>query len=318
MAASTPGDIGTVYVTPEHLARLEYDARRLSFLPHRPHHSVLAGRHASRLRGRGLDFEEIRAYVAGDDIRYLDWKASSRAGRALVRSYTEERDRPALFVVDQRISMFYGTRRAMKSVVAAEMAAIGSWMAFQAGDRAGAVVFDDQHILTVRPHRSRSRVQAIMGALARSNQSLDANSPVQAKASQLDDALRAAHKLATHDFLVCIISDFYGANEHTLKLIRELAEHNDVVAALVFDPSARAVPNRGRIVVTEGELQLELDLGKTSIREPLREMFNAHERDTLELLTRCAVPMLALDTERATKLQVARMLGRASRRRERT
>lgn len=318
MAALSPGDIGTVYVTPEYLARLEYDAHRLSFMPQRPHHSVLAGRHASRLRGRGLDFEEIRAYVPGDDIRYLDWKASSRAGRALVRSYTEERDRPALFVVDQRISMFYGTRRAMKSVVAAEMAAIGAWMAFQSGDRAGAVVFDDQHIQSVRPHRSRTRVQAIIGALARSNQALDANTDVRAQASQLDDALRAAHKLATHDYLVCIISDFYGANEHTLKLIRALAEHNNVVAALVFDPSARAVPDRGRIVVTEGELQVELDLGKTSIREPLRAMFNAHERDTLDLLTRCAVPMLALDTEQSTKLQVARMLGRASRQRERS
>lgn len=317
MAQTVPQDIGTVYVTPEYLARLEFDARRLSFLPHRPRHSILAGRHASRLRGRGLDFEEIRAYVPGDDTRYLDWKASSRAGRALVRSYTEERDRPAIFVVDQRISMFYGTRRAMKSVVAAEMGAFGAWMAFQAGDRAGAVVFDDERVQSVRPHRSRSRVQAILGALARSNQALDAHTPLRANAAQLDEALRAAQRLAPHDCLVCVISDFFGASEHTLRLMRTLAEHNDVVATLVFDPSAKAVPDAGHIVVTEGELQVELDLDRAAIREPLRAYFQSRERETVDLLSRCGVPMLALDTEQATRTQVARMLGRIVQRRER-
>ncbi|WP_430387879.1 DUF58 domain-containing protein [Dyella sp. 20L07] len=315
MAQAQISDIGTVYVTPAHLARLEVDARRFSVLPHRPHHSILSGRHASRLRGRGLNFEEIRAYVPGDDLRYLDWKASSRVGRPLVRSYTEERDRPALFVVDQRISMFYGTRRAMKSVVAAEIAALGAWMAFQAGDRAGAVVFDDSRISSVRPHRSRARVQAVLGALARSNQALHADSPVRANAGQLDAALRAALHLATHDYLVCVISDFLGADEQTLQLMRELASHNDVIAALVFDPSARAIPDRGKIVVTEGELQLELDFGRRTIREPLGAMFDTRLRETIALLKRCGVPLLAVDTEQPTVMQVARLMGHFSQRR---
>ncbi|WP_109123877.1 DUF58 domain-containing protein [Dyella sp. C11] len=303
------GDIGTVYVTPAHLARMEYDARRLRATPHRPHHSILAGRHASRLRGRGLNFEEIRAYVPGDDLRHLDWKASSRVGHALVRSYTEERDRPALFVVDQRISMFYGTRRAMKSVVAAEVAALCAWMSFQAGDRAGAVVFDDNHIESIRAHRSRSRVLSMLGALARSNQSLHADSPVRVNPGQLDAALRSALHLATHDYLVCIVSDFLGANETTLQLIRELATHNDVVAALVFDPSARSVPSGGKIVVTEGELQVELDFDRKNIREPLSAMFDERLKQTVDLVQRCGVPMLAIDTEQPTLLQVGRLLG---------
>lgn len=308
-------DVGTVYVTPAHLARLEYDARRLRASPHRPHHSILAGRHASRLRGRGLNFEEIRAYVAGDDLRHLDWKASSRVGHALVRSYTEERDRPALFVVDQRISMFYGTRRAMKSVVAAEVAALGAWMSFQAGDRAGAVVFDDATIHSIRAHRSRSRVLAVLGALARSNQALRADDPVRANPKQLDAALRAALHLATHDYLVFIVSDFMGADEQTLQLTRELAAHNDVIAALVFDPSARSVPDRGKIVVTEGELQVELDFGSKTIREPLSAMFDRRQAQTVDLLRRCGVPLLAIDTEQPTLLQVARMLGQIAQRR---
>lgn len=315
MAQATISDIGTVYVTPAHLARMEYDAHRLAATPHRPHQSILTGRHASRLRGRGLNFEEIRAYVAGDDLRYVDWKASSRVGRTLVRSYTEERDRPALFVVDQRISMFYGTRRAMKSVIAAEMAALGAWMAFQAGDRAGAVVFDDSQIETIRPHRSRARVQAVLGAVARSNQALRADAPVRPNHAQLGEALRAALHLATHDFLVFVISDFLGADEHTLELMRELASHNDVIAALVYDPSARSIPNRGKIVVTEGELQVELDFGRRTVREPLSSMFDARQQDMVALLQRCGVPMLAIDTEQTTAMQVARLLGGFAQRR---
>ncbi|WP_267224379.1 DUF58 domain-containing protein [Dyella silvae] len=309
MTTVQANDIGTVYVTPAHLARMEYDARRLRATPHRPHHSVLAGRHASRLRGRGLNFEEIRAYVPGDDVRHLDWKVSLRVGHAMVRSYTEERDRPALFVVDQRMSMFYGTRRAMKSVVAAEVAALGAWMTFQAGDRAGAVVFDDSEIHSLRARRSRASVQAVLGALARSNQALRADSPQRINPAQLDDALRVALHLATHDYLVFIVSDFLGADEETLQLIRELRSHNDVVAALVFDPSARAMPDRGKIVVTEGELQVELDFGRRTIREPLSTMFDQRLQQTVELVQRCGVPVLAIDTEQPTLLQMARMLG---------
>jgi uncharacterized protein (DUF58 family) len=315
MAEIAASDVGTVYVTPAHLARMEYDARRLNATPHRPHHSILAGRHASRLRGRGLNFEEIRAYVPGDDLRHLDWKASLRVGRPLVRSYTEERDRPALFVVDQRISMFYGTRRAMKSVVAAEVAALAAWMSFQAGDRAGAVLFDDSEIHSIRAHRSRTRVQAVLSALARCNQALRADSPVRPNAGQLDAALRAALHLATHDYLVCIVSDFFGADEQTLQLVRELATHNDVVAVLVFDPSARAVPERGKIVVTEGELQVELDFARKAIREPLGAMFDQRLAQTEDLVRRCGVPMLTIDTEQPTLLQVARMLGHFAQRR---
>ena len=88
---------------------------------------MLHGRHASRLRGRGHNFEELRGYVSGDDIRNVDWKATARSGEPHIRVYIEERDRPVLLLIDQRHNMFFGTRRAMKSVVAAEAAALAAW-----------------------------------------------------------------------------------------------------------------------------------------------------------------------------------------------
>ena len=108
---------------------------RFSFLPRQPVHSLLSGRHASRIRGRGLNFEEIRGYLPGDDVRSIDWKVTARTREPHVRVFTEERDRPAFLVVDQRISMFFGSRRNMKSVTAAELGAAGAWRVADAGDR---------------------------------------------------------------------------------------------------------------------------------------------------------------------------------------
>src|SRR5262249_31912704 len=112
-APAAPG----VYAELDDLVRLRYRARGYSFLPRQPVHSVLAGRHASRLRGRGLNCEEIRHYLPGDDIRTMDWRVTARTREPHVRVYTEERDRPTLVLVDQRQSMFFGSKRAMKSVV---------------------------------------------------------------------------------------------------------------------------------------------------------------------------------------------------------
>src|SRR5690242_20391738 len=108
-----------VFVELDELVALRSEARGSSFLPRQPVRSLLAGRRASKLRGRGLDFEELRAYVAGDDVRSIDWHVTARTQKPFVRTYKEERDRPVLLVVDQRASMFFGSQRQMKSVAAA-------------------------------------------------------------------------------------------------------------------------------------------------------------------------------------------------------
>ncbi len=104
---------------------------------------MLNGRHASRLRGRGLNFEELRGYLPGDDVRAIDWKVTARTGEPHVRVMTEERDRPALIVVDQRMSMFFGSQLNMKAVTAAEAAALAAFRILDQGDRVGGIVFGD-------------------------------------------------------------------------------------------------------------------------------------------------------------------------------
>ena len=126
------------------MIRLQWAARGFNLLPRQPLHSALAGRHATRIRGRGLDFDELRAYQPGDDVRSIDWKVTARTRKPHTRVYTDERERRVLLVVDQRLAMFFGTRVQMKSVTAAELAALLAWHVVDAGDRVGAVVFDER------------------------------------------------------------------------------------------------------------------------------------------------------------------------------
>ncbi len=303
------------------LMALEPAARGLGFFSRQPVRSILAGQHGSRLRGRGLDFEELRRYLPGDDLRQLDWRASQRLGRPYVRTYSEERDRPSLVVVDQRMGMYFGSVRSFKSVVAARVAALSAWMAFQAGDRVGGLVFSDAGMDSVRPLRSRARIQALFAAIARRSQSMRADQPDVDASGRLNQALEGALAHAPHDCLVCLISDFAGADDTTLRLLRTLAAHNDVVATLVYDPLALRIPLRGRLVVTQGELQVEVAADRKQVREPLSAFFSGRLHDVAELLRRSRVPLLSIDTAEDTATQLRRELGRQASRpppRERT
>ncbi|SAK46107.1 hypothetical protein AWB75_00883 [Caballeronia catudaia] len=309
MATNAEDPIGSVYVDAAHLARLEFRARGLSFLAPAPVSSILSGRHASRMRGRGLNFEELRGYLPGDDIRHLDWRVSLRTGKPHVRVYTEERDRPLLVMVDQRMSMFFGSSRAFKSVVAAEAAALAIWMGFAAGDRVGGVVFGDDDIVRVRPLRSRTRIETLFGAIGGMNRALAAESPARTNYAQLNAAIEGVLQIAGHDFLVCIMSDFAGADERTRQLLRQLAAHNDVIAALVFDPMWQRMPEHRALVVSEGRLQVELRIENGRVRAPLASLFEGRAAEIAELLRASGVPLMALSTAEPVVDQVRKLIG---------
>lgn len=309
MAVTSESDIGRVYVDAAHLARLEFRAHGLSFVAPAPVSSILSGSHASRLRGRGLNFEEIRSYLPGDDIRHIDWKVSLRLGKAQIRAYTEERDRPLLVVVDQRMSMFFGSNRAFKSVVAAEVAALAVWMGFASGDRVGGVIFDDNNVVRIRPLSSRSRIKVLFGVLARMNQALHADSATRTNYAQLDAALQGVLQLAGHDYLICIASDFAGATERTRKLLRQLSRHNDVIAAMVFDPLWQRMPEHRALVISEGRLQVELRIEQEKVRAPLAGLFKDRTDEVAALLRSSGVPLMALSTDEPAVEQVRRLFG---------
>ena len=285
-----------IYVDLDELIALQYKAKGFTFLPRQPIHSILAGRHASRMRGRGLDFEEIRGYLPGDDPRTIDWKVTARTQEPHVRVYTEERDRPALIVVDQRIAMFFGSVRAMKSVIAAQVAALGAWRVFASGDRVGAVVFNDSEIRTIKAHRSRRNVLQILNAVVEMNRALD-----------------GVARIAKHDYLVTIISDFDGMDDETNRLMTIMSQHNDMIVVPVFDPLSKRFPERGRLVVSDGELQLELDTEKGSVQQRMIEVGDRRMKSIMRWWEELGVPVAPLTTDRDPVDQIQRLLGYAGR-----
>ncbi len=300
-----------VYTNVSELVRIQYKARGYTFLPRQPIHSVLAGRHASRLRGRGLNFEEIRRYLPGDDIRNMDWKITARTRKAHVRVYTEERDHPVMLLIDQRQNMFFGSRRAMKSVVAAEVAALAAWRVFYQGDRIGAIVFNDREIIEIKPHRSRDQVMRILQETDRLNNQLSANSPVAPNPAMYNEAMRRALQHATHDFLIASISDGFGVDESTRRYSTQIAEHNDVLVFFIYDPLEMDLPDAGRVVFGQSGQQLEVDASASHIRQQFSARFQ-DRFDAIEHFCRQrSVPRIPIDTEGDVAEQIRKRLGYA-------
>jgi uncharacterized protein (DUF58 family) len=301
-----------VHTSQSHLRSLEGLARGLRFLPRQPSGSVLNGRHASRLRGRGLNFEEMRDYLPGDDVRSIDWKATARTGKPHVRVFTEERDRPALLVVDQRMSMYFGSSLNMKSVTAAEAAALTAFAVLAAGDRVGGVVFDDDHIIELKPKRSGRAVNVFLNQVAQHNSALHADRKV-AEPMPLNRVLQAVGRIATHDHLIVIFSDFDGIDEETHRLLSRIARHNDLILTLVYDPMAEALPRGGRLVMSDGALQIDVDLGRSSTHEALASFSSGRLQRIRDWQHELGIAVLPLSAGEETVGQVRRLMGQSHR-----
>lgn len=302
-----------VYADLDDLVRIQFSSRDFSFKPQQPVTSVLSGRYASRLRGRGLNFEELRRYLPGDDIRTMDWKVTARTRAPHVRVYTEEKDRAVLLLVDQRQNMFFGTRDRLKSVTAAELAALSAWRALAVGDRIGAIVFSDDEMTEIRPQRSRQAVMQILGTVVRQNHALHAGSKVTPGPGQLNRALDRARVLAPHDVLVVVISDGFGVNADTERLTAGLAEHNDVLMLLVHDP-LRIDPRGPRLTVSDGTLQMDLDLSDRKVSDMIATDYRTDQEEVARYLQRLSAPLLMISNQGDVVDQVRRHLGVPGRR----
>ncbi|MGQ3212589.1 MAG: DUF58 domain-containing protein [Shinella sp.] len=301
-----------VHISTDQLVALEARARDLSFVQKYRSHQQLAGRMQSSMRGRGLTFEELRDYLPGDDIRSIDWRVTARTNKPVVRVYSEEKERPALIVVDQRINMFFGSRRAMKSVAAAEAAMLCAWRILGSGDRVGGFVFNDGNIDEVRPHRSREAVITLAGKIATQNGRLEAGFSGEPSPGSLDTVLQRVADIAHHDHLVVVITDFDGHSATTRDTLLRLSGRNDVICILVYDPFLLELPTSGDIVVSGGTLQAELSLRRADIRQAIDTFARARGRELRDWQRELGLPMLPVSAAEETAPQLRRLLEQAA------
>ena len=281
-------------VTLKQLLDLQRHAGRLDLMREQPARAQLAGNHQSRFRGRGMDYQESRAYQPGDDIRNMDWRVTARAGRPHTKLFQEERERPVIFLIDLSPSLFFATRGALKSVVAARAATLLAWAAAAQGDRIGALLFNGGHH-ELKP-RSRHR-----GVLQLIHALVEQTDPVRAlaaapQANGLGEALIRLRRIVRPGSLVFCLSDFYALDEDSGNDLLRLRQHNDVVAMQISDPIERTAPPPGRYSVTNGRDLGMLDTASHAGQQHYRDFFDKQQQRLQQLMLKRAVPLLQLST----------------------
>jgi uncharacterized protein (DUF58 family) len=260
--------------------------------------SARGGARLSRQRGRGIDFSEVRAYHPGDDVRTIDWRVTARKNSPHTKVFREERERMTLVVVDQTQSMFFGSRQRLKSVAAAEVAALIAWRALHNNDRVGGLIIGNETLAIHKPYRNIKPLARFLGDLSRYNQALHRAGSAPSH-RHLTEALLAVRRLAHSHYRIYFVSDFEPADEHWSHAFRALARRNEVVAIRVYDPLERDMPPADRYTVTDGETRWQFDAGDATLRERYRRRFDARQEafETVCRTSQVAAASLATDDD---------------------
>jgi uncharacterized protein (DUF58 family) len=280
------------------LTGAHFAARDLQLRQLRRALSQLTGASRSSLRGRGLEFEEVRAYQAGDDIRAIDWRVTARSDRPFTKLFREERERPLLLLADQRQPMFFGSHCCFKAKLAAYLGALLAWSGLLGGDRVGGLVLGNAGHHEIRPRRTRKTVMAWLNALHAFNHQLRRDTGLQRGSTEsLVAALTDLRRSARPGSAIYLISDFSGA-EHprAQEQLSRLARHCELTALFIYDPLERELPPPGLYTVTDGSARSVLDSADAALRARHRDAFEQRRQTLRQQFTALAVPLLEIAT----------------------
>jgi len=296
----------------DELLELRHQAHSLGVASHHLVNSAFTGVYASVFRGQGLNFEEVREYREGDDIRDMDWKVTARTSRPHLKVYREERERSVVLCVDQGPHMQFGTRGAFKAHQAARAAALLGWAANSQHDRVGGLLFGNaetgpQHFQPTKDKRALWRLLNELTAPA---------SQGRPAADCLEQALTRANRGAGTGALIFVIADFNRAISGLERALGQLRQKHSVVLVPMDDPAERELPRMGRALFrsADGELfevDTDDDAGRVAYLRAWEE-----RRDTLtRLANRLGVALIPVDTNQDVHTSLMAGLLRRARRR---
>ena len=256
----------------------------------------LAGEYHSVFKGRGMDFDEVREYVAGDEVRAIDWNVTARAGRPFIKKFTEERELTILLAVDVSASGNFGSGQQSKRQMAAELASVLAFSAIRNNDKVGLVLFSDQIEQYIPPKKGRQHVLRVIREILFFEP--------QSRGTNIMRALDFANQITTRRAILFLVSDFELQNQdqsimELRRAIRLANRRHDVVALHVHDQREEELPDVGQLAIEDaetGEL-IELDTTDERVRarfaelarqrgENLRRGLAAEGVDSLNLNTR--------------------------------
>ncbi len=296
------------------LIALKGPAESIRLAPNRKATRQLAGPYQTRLKGRGMDFDEVRAYQPGDDVRNIDWRVTARTTITHTKTFTEERERPVLVLCDQRSSMFFGSQRRFKSVQAANIAALLSWSALKRKDRVGGFILSNREVREFKARNSDKAVLTMLAALDQVNQKLQRQDLSADSPLGFTEALSDMRRIAKTGNSIYIISDFNDLDQDGLRQLYELSRHNSITAFSIYDPLERELPPEGLYAISNGAREIQIDTGKKQNRRHYAEQAQSRSAELHSELGRLGIPLAEIATADNALDSLSRLFQRARRR----
>ena len=264
--------------------------------------SPVIGQRPSTFRGHGMELEDVRAYQAGDDVRYMDWRATARSGKPIMKVFREERSQGLFLMIDRRPSMHFGTRNELKAVTAARSAAILAFSALAARDQVAGMVVDSDEKFFPGARDINNVLQLLRAASAPLTPLRIADQHTVTMCTLL------AHTIATagRGTSICLISDFKDLRaEHVPALLQITASH-EVLALQIIDPAEETLPDAGKLRMTSpsGELFV-VDTADTGLRTRYAHAMAKQHADLAQLFARTGISLQRLYTHKDTFEQLA-------------
>jgi uncharacterized protein (DUF58 family) len=270
--------------------RLEVKTRRLV-------EETMAGQYHSVFKGRGMDFEEVREYLPGDEVRTIDWNVTARTGRPFVKKFTEERELTLLLLLDLSASGRFGSGSRSKRELAAEVASVLAFSAIRNQDRVGLVLFTDRVEKFIAPAKGRSHVLRVV------RESLFFEP--EHTGTDLLAAVEFANRVVPRRAVAFLISDFLlpgnekGLPEPVRRALTLANRRHDLVALSTTDPRERELPDVGFVTLDDAETgeQLEIDTSNPGLRRRYARAAQSHAEALSQSLRGCGVDLLELSTD---------------------
>jgi len=292
-----------IFLTLENLLKFEWFSSVINLgSGKQKSNSILSGRYASRLRGRGLDFEEARPYIIGDDIRNIDWNVTAKTGRTHTKVFTEEKEKPAFIFVDQSPTMGFGSKNKTKAVIAGELASIIAHKIKKGGDRIGGMVYTGDSYELITPKRDSRNIIYFLQKIVDANQSIYKHKEIDFENS-LTEVIAKINNVVTHDFVVYIISDFHRYSDSVLQYLSELSLHNDLILIKVFDEMEERMPSE-KLVVTNKTHQINVNGNDRKLKEKLETSFDSNYKSFKSELEKYKINIFKVNTADSVEEQL--------------
>jgi uncharacterized protein (DUF58 family) len=262
--------------------------------------TAFAGNYQSAIRGRGLDFDQVREYVPGDEIRSIDWNVTARAGRPFVKQFREERELRLMLLVDVSASGEFGSTSMRKRELAAELACVLAMSAARNNDQVGLILFSDRIEGFVPPAKGRQHVLRVVREIL--------GCQPKGHGTNIAAALELAASILHRRSLLFLISDLELGGEQRSQALealeraaRPMGSRHDMVALHVRDPHERELPDVGLLTLEDAESGnvVQIDTGRRRVRERFAKLTGARAAQTRQLLRRANFEVVEVDTAKS-------------------